>query len=180
MTVVEHNIQRFSRKCSVSGREIGAGEVYYSSLTETPTGIQRLDYSREAWSGPPEECVGWWKSRLPTPTQTKIRWAPDGVLLAYFENLLVTQRWDVLNVLVLALTRRRIMTAEYPKAGSAGADDPEAANELLLTVRSTGDTHRIPQVDFSSIDVVAIQAELDQHLFTDQIEEEPVEPEPIE
>jgi hypothetical protein len=176
--VVEPNIQRFSRKCSQTGREIGPGEVYFSSLVETPTGIQRYDFSREAWSGPPEECLGWWKSRLPAPSSTKIRWAPESVLLAYFENLLVTQRWEVLNVLVLALARRRIMTIEYPPRESAGSDDAEASDELLLTVRSTGDTHRIPQIDFSSIDVRAIQAELDQHLFTDQVEDEPIAPEP--
>jgi hypothetical protein len=178
--VVEQNVQRFSRKCSATGREIGPGEVYYSSLSETPTGIQRLDFSREAWSGPPDPCVGWWKSRLPAPSQTKIRWAPDSVLLGYFENLLVTQRWDVLNVLVLALSRRRIMTVDYPSRSNSAADDPDAGHELLLTIRSTGDTHRIPQVDFSRLDVAAIQAELDQHLFTDQIEEEPVESEPTE
>ncbi|MDP1560902.1 MAG: hypothetical protein Q8M16_05860 [Pirellulaceae bacterium] len=178
--MVEQNIQRFSRKCSSTGREIGPGEVYYSSLSETPTGIQRLDFSSEAWSGPPDECLGWWKSRLPLSSQTKIRWAPDTVLLAYFENLFVTQRWDVLNVLVLALARRRIMTIEYPANNTSTTGDPNTGDELLLTVRSTGDTHRIPQVDFSSIDVAGIQAELDQHLFTDQIQEEPVEPEPTE
>lgn len=176
--VVEPSIQRFSRKCSLTGRDIGPGEVYFSSLVETPTGIQRHDFARDAWTGPPEECLGWWKSRLPVPSQSKIRWAPDSVLLAYFEKLLVTQRWDVLNVLVLALARRRIMSVEYPTRQTSTADDPDASNELLLTVRGTGDTHRIPQVDFSSIDVVAIQAELDQHLFTDQVEDDPIEPEP--
>lgn len=173
--MVEQNIQRFSRRCSRTEREIGPGEVYYSCLTETPSGIQRLDFCRDAWEGPPAECLGWWKSRLPVPAQTKIRWAPERVLLAYFENLLVTQRWDVLNVLALALARRRLMTVDYPTRGNAAQDDPDAGNELILTVRSTGDTHRIPQVDFSAIDVAAIQAELDQHLFTDQIEEEPLE-----
>ncbi|MBL8889881.1 MAG: hypothetical protein JNL67_07865 [Planctomycetaceae bacterium] len=87
----------------------------------------------------------------------------------------MTQRWDVLNVLALALARRRLMTVEYPTGGSSATEDPDAGNELILTVRSTGDTHRIPQVNFSAIDVAAIQAELDQHLFTDQIEEEPLE-----
>ena len=175
----EPTIQRFSRKCSQTGREILAGEVYYSCLTETPAGVQRQDFSREGWSGPPEECLGWWRSRLPLPSQVRIRWAPEAVLLAYFEHLLVTQQWAVLNVLAIALARRRLLTIEYAALarGSStrsegGAEGDEGgADELILTVRSTGDTHRVPSVDWATIDVAAIQAELDRHLFTDQVED---------
>jgi len=177
--VVEPTIQRFSRKCSQTGREILAGEVYYSCLTETPTGVQRQDFSREGWSGPPDDCVGWWKSRLPLPSQVRIRWAPEAVLLAYLEHLLVTQQWAVLNVLALALARRRLLTIEYASLARgrtmAGGSEPEGeesgADELILTIRHTGDTHRVPSVDWATIDVAAIQAELDRHLFTDQVDE---------
>lgn len=177
--MLEPTIQRFSRKCSQTGREILAGEIYYSCLTETPTGVQRQDFSRGGWSGPPDDCVGWWKSRLPLPSQVRIRWAPESVLLAYLEHLLVTQQWPVLNVLALALARRRLLTIEYASLGRAGSpahgggtvEGEGGADELILTIRSTGDSHRIPSVDWATIDVAAIQAELDRHLFTDQVED---------
>jgi hypothetical protein len=187
--VVEPSIQRFSRKCSVTGREILPGEVYYSSLQETTTGIQRLDYSASGWQGPPEDCFGWWKSRLPLPSQVRIEWAPESVLIGYLERCLAAARWDVLQILALALARRRIVTLEYatdvlsfrspgqatPSRTSGAADGMEGeggGGELLLTIRRTGDTHRIPQVDLSTLDIAAIQTELDQHLFTDQLEED--------
>ncbi len=172
---MEPTIQRFSRKCSSTGRDILPGESYYSALQETPAGIQRQDFCQEAWSGAPDDCFCWWKSRLPLPNQVRIRWACESVLLAYLQNCLAAQRWDVLNVLALALARRRILNITYPEQDSSDLEAetlPEITNnELILTIRSSGDTHRIPQVDFSQLDVAAIQAELDRHLFTDQIDE---------
>jgi hypothetical protein len=185
--VVEPSIQRFSRKCSATGRDILPGEVYYSSLQETTEGIQRMDYSAEGWAGPPADCFGWWKSRLPLPAQVRINWAPESVLIGYLEHCLATERWDVLQILALALARRRVVSLAYAydSRGPLGVADPptdpvaeseaadRGAGQLLLTVRRTGDTHRIPQIDLSTLDMAAIQAELDRHLFTDQLEEEP-------
>jgi len=205
---MEPEIQRFSRKCTATGRDLQPGDVYYSVLTETPEGVQRCDYAREAWNGPPPECFSWWKSRIPQVDPNRIRWAADSVLLDYLENCLANRRWDVANVLALALARRRLLNIDYPPSpqpdslpgtsqGSSpgtGADNapdilPDTGNhpeddlaenpaatpanreELILTVKATGDSHRIPAVDLGNIDVASIQAELDQHLFTDQPEE---------
>ena len=163
--LVEHSIQRFSRKCFQSGREILPGEGYYSALYETPAGIERRDFAEDAWAGPPDDSFCFWKSRLPLPSQTQIRWADDSVLLAYLEQLIHSQRWEIANVLALALTRRRLLQLDYAE----GEDESgERCNQLILTVRQNGETIRIPEVDLGGIDTLAIQQELDRNLFTDR------------
>jgi len=168
---MEQSIQRFSRKCHTSGREFQPGEVYYSALMETLQGIERLDFAEEAWASAPEDSFCWWKSRLPLPSQIQIRWAPERILIAYLDQCYEREDWGTLNVLALAYARRKLLTINYAKVPSEDPATP-ASRKLVLTVKSSGDNYEIPEVDLSTIDLPAIQADLDQHLFTDHVEDE--------
>ncbi|XZE54868.1 hypothetical protein SH139x_000849 [Planctomycetaceae bacterium SH139] len=43
--------------------------------------LVRIDISAQAWNGPPEGTVGWWKSRMPEAGQRKLKLAPDALLV---------------------------------------------------------------------------------------------------
>lgn len=152
-------------------REIVPGEIYFSALLDQPGGINRLDFASESWPGPPTDCFCWWRSRLPEKAETKIRWAKDSVLLAYFEKCYQSESWPLLNVLALALVRRRLFSLDYQNAPPNHA----SARQLNLTLRATGDIYHIPELRWQDLELAAIQSELDQHLFSDQMDDDETE-----
>lgn len=109
--MIDFEIQRFSRRCSVTGRAFEAGDWFYSALVAQGADIVRSDFAPEAWSGPPDRSIGWWKSRVPDPRQTpRMKWAPHEVMLQYFQQLGGDeQQADLRYVLALLMVRRRIL-----------------------------------------------------------------------
>ena len=108
--MLEFEIQRSERRCSVSDRELKPGEMFYSAIIDADGELNRLDFSDEHWKGAPENCVGWWKTQVPTLASLKMKWAPNDVMLHYFERLLEDPaKADVAYVLSLLMMRRRIL-----------------------------------------------------------------------
>src|SRR4051812_17493557 len=85
--MLDFEVQRCSRHCSQTQRELKPGETVYSVLLSRGAEIVRLDYSADAWPGPPEESIGWWKSVVPDTNGNRVQWAPNDVMLHYFEQL---------------------------------------------------------------------------------------------
>src|SRR5207249_845826 len=85
--MIDYEIQRCTRHCGVTGRELQPGETFYSTLTSEGAQVIRHDYSREAWQGPPSGVLGWWKSRMPERDAKKLHWAPNDVMLELLETL---------------------------------------------------------------------------------------------
>jgi len=86
--MLDFDLQRCSRRCSVSDRELKDGETCYSVLVPQGGEVVRLDYSAEAWPGPPASAIGWWQSTVVDPNAGRPHWAPNDVMLNYFERLL--------------------------------------------------------------------------------------------
>ena len=63
------------------------GETFYSALIDNDGVTERLDYCVESWDSPPENCIGWWMSKVPELGKGKIYWAPRQVMLSYFEHV---------------------------------------------------------------------------------------------
>ena len=63
--MIDYEVQRCTRHCAATGRELQPGETFYSTLTAEGSQVVRHDYSVEAWQGPPEGVLGWWKSHMP-------------------------------------------------------------------------------------------------------------------
>lgn len=121
--MVEYDIQRCTRRCQATGRELAPGEVVYSVLVETGDIITRQDYSADAWQGPPENAVGWWKGTIADAGGKRVHWAPHDVMLHYFEQLEGNPaKEDVRYVLALLLVRRRIVRVESNEKDAAGAE----------------------------------------------------------
>ena len=109
---MDYELQRCTRHCAASGRELREGEAIYSVLVGRGAQLERLDYAAAAWPGPPENAVGWWKSNMPTRDH-KPRQTPSEVLLDMLKQLDgVADQEDFRYVLALLLVRRRVLRIE--------------------------------------------------------------------
>jgi hypothetical protein len=110
---LELEIKNCSRTCATTSRALNPGEVYFSVLEASEHDFVRHDYCVEAWSGPPQECVGWWRSRVPTKDDNQPRLAPTDVMLNLFEVLADRPaEIEFRYLLGLLLLRRRILRRE--------------------------------------------------------------------
>ncbi|MCE5266531.1 MAG: hypothetical protein LLG00_01415 [Planctomycetaceae bacterium] len=120
---MDYDVQHSPRRCSKTDREFAPGETYYSVLVEDGVELKRLDYAAEAWPGPPEDAFGWWKSQMPDRTAAKKHWAPNDVMLDFWDRLADQPgREDMRYVLTLLLVRRRVFRWEEEKRTEAGQE----------------------------------------------------------
>ena len=118
---MDYEVERFSRHCAQTGRELAPGEWYYSVLVAEGAALKRLDYAAEAWQGPPADCLGWWKAQIPEPKAASKHWAPNEVMLHFFDELAEQlDRQDMRYVLALLLVRRRVMRVEEERKKDVG------------------------------------------------------------
>jgi hypothetical protein len=139
---VDFEVQRCTRHCAATGRELAPGETYYSVLTPAGASVERQDFSAEAWTGPPEGALGWWKSQIPAAEAKKIHFTPNEVLLDLFEQLDgQTDRADLRYVLALLLIRRRVLRLEDTEQDAADGEQlvvscPRRSTEYKIRVTS--------------------------------------------
>lgn len=120
-TMLDFEIQRCSRRCSATNRELHSGETCYSVLVPNGGEVVRLDYSAEAWTGPPANAIGWWQMEVVDPNAGRPHWAPNDVMLNYFERLLEDPAAeDARYILALLLVRRRIARVERTEHDATG------------------------------------------------------------
>lgn len=121
--MLDFDVQRCTRRCAKTQRELQPGETFYSVLVPEGASVVRYDYAAEAWAGEPEKALGWWKSRIAEPHATKLHWAPSDVMLHYFEELEgQPDKQDERYVLALLLLRRRIVRSEEVQRNAAGQE----------------------------------------------------------
>ncbi len=120
---MEYDVQRCTRQCAITGRELRAGEAFFSTLVAEGAALVRHDYACEAWSGPPEGVMGWWKSRMPEATTKKAQLAPNDVILELFDQLAEQDdKTDMRYVLALLLVRRRVARPEESETDEEGRE----------------------------------------------------------
>jgi hypothetical protein len=158
--MTEYEIQRFSRHCATTGRELTPGDEFYSVLTEEGNSLVRKDYSTAAWQGPPQDALGWWKAQVPSPGAKKIHWAPNEVMLHFFEELGDDPgRAEIRYVLALLLLRRRVFRMEREER------DPEGREVLVVYCPRRETSYRIPVAVPEPSRIQEIQNELAKLLF---------------
>jgi hypothetical protein len=122
-SALEYEFQRFTRHCATTGREIKPGETFYSTLVMEGARIVRQDFAADAWRGPPQGVLGWWKSQVPTESSRKIHWAPNDVMLELLEQWESDPaKLDSRYVLSLLLIRRRVLRLEETERNEAGQE----------------------------------------------------------
>ena len=160
--MIDFEIQRCTRRCAKTQREFKPGEPFYSVLVPDGAEIRRHDYSAEAWDGPPEDAVGWWKSQMPDANAHKMHWAPNDVMLHYFQQLEGQPgKEDIRYVLALLMIRRRIVRLE------ATETDPQGREIMVLYCPRGEVEYRVPVTAPAGPRVDEIQQELAALLFAD-------------
>jgi hypothetical protein len=160
--MIDYEIQRCTRHCAVTQRELAPGETFYSTLSADGSQVVRRDYSAEAWQGPPPGVLGWWKSRMPPRDARKLHFAPNEVMLELLETLETRPEMDDMRyVLALLLIRRRVVRLEETEHDAAGRE----VSVLYCPRREA--TYRVATVMPSAERTIEIQQELSRLLFAD-------------
>jgi hypothetical protein len=85
----------------------------------------RARHSTRCWwlKGPPPEAIGWWKSEIPDRNASRRHWAPNDVMLQFFDELAEQpDKQDMRYVLALLLVRRRVLRLEESRANEQGGE----------------------------------------------------------
>jgi len=165
--MLDFEVQRCTRRCAETDRELKPGEPFYSTLAIHGGEVVRHDYCEQAWQGPPDGVLGWWKSRMPDPNASKLHWAPNDVMLHYFEQLDgPVEKQDVRYVLALLLIRRRLVRLEETEQDEQGRD------VLVLYCPRRETEYKVAVVDPPAERIGQIQEELVKLLFADDGEPE--------
>jgi hypothetical protein len=137
--MLDFEVQRCTRRCAKTERELKPGEVFYSVLVGEGSQVVRHDYAEDAWEGAPETALGWWKSRMPGSDPHKMSWAPNDVILHYFEELGNDERSaDERYILTLLMLRRRILRLEE------AVRDDEGREVMTVHCAKTDNDYRVP------------------------------------
>lgn len=121
--LLDYEIKSCSRSCSATERALLPGDVFFSVLELQDEGFVRQDFCVEAWQGPPENCLGWWRSQLPGKDGSKPKLAPTEVMLNLFTAL--AERAEDLEfryLLGLLLLRRRVLRRDDSIQNEAGQE----------------------------------------------------------
>ena len=160
--MLDFEVQRSSRRCAKTEREFAPGEAFYSVLMRDGAEIVRQDFCEQAWEGPPEESLGWWKTSMPTPDARKMHWAPNDVILHYFEQLEGREdKEDVRYVLALLMLRRKIARLQQAETDEHGRE------VLVMFCPRNENEYRAAVTPPSAERIEAVQAELGHLLFGD-------------
>ena len=160
--MIDYEVQRCTRHCAATGRELAPGEVFYSTLTSEAAQVVRRDYAREAWQGPPPGVLGWWKSQMPQRDARKLHWAPNDVMLELLETLeSQPDKEDMRYVLALLLIRRRVVRLEETE------HDEQSREVSVLYCPRRETTYRVRTIVPNEERTAQIQEELSRLLFAD-------------
>ncbi len=147
---VEYHVARPTGVCAASGRILEPGTSCIATLCEVPDddGLERRDYSTEAWeAGRQEGVFSHWKTTVPDPNRKQRVLVDDSVLLDLFESLAGDDRRKrraYRFIVGLILMRKKLLryvgrTGQgederwlmLPRGVPAGSDPIEVANPQL-------------------------------------------------
>ncbi|HOB75310.1 MAG TPA: hypothetical protein PKG54_12395 [Phycisphaerae bacterium] len=112
----EWELARATGRCALTGRTFEEGEAYYAVLFDTPAGLERRDYSLDAWTGPPEGAFCHWRGRVPVREKKSAALEIDQQMLTQLfvglEDEQSESRQQFRFVLALLLMRKRVLRFE--------------------------------------------------------------------
>ena len=159
---MEYEIQRCTRQCAKTERQLEPEEVFYSVLTVEGAQVVRRDYCLEAWDGPPDGALGWWKSHMPARDSRRMHWAPNDVMLDLLDELEgQPDLADMRYVLALLLLRRRVLRLEESE------EDAQGGELLVVYCPKKETTSKVTVATPTEERTQQIQAELSRLLFAD-------------
>jgi hypothetical protein len=153
---MDYQIQPNSRRCAVTGRDLQAGERFYSALVEEDHRLTRKDYSAEAWQGPPQGAVSFWTGHVPAATDKVKPRFDDDLLEDCFQRLegqTEPSRVNFRYVVALLLMRRRRLRFET-SVMDAGVE------KMILSCLRSGARHEVINPRLSDDEMTQVQDEV--------------------
>jgi hypothetical protein len=150
-------LHRPQTTCATTGRPFAPGEVFYSALVRDGGSVARVDVASEAWQGPPERSIAWWRSRYPQAGVAGPTLAPPDVLLDALESLEEAADESLRYLLALQLVRRRVLRiVDEPAEADAEAD----GGTLTLACRKRDREYRVRPVAAAEVAADGVEARL--------------------
>jgi hypothetical protein len=163
----DFEIQRSTRRCAATDRPLEPGQACYSVLEMDGANIIRKDFAADAWSGPPVDAFGWWKSCVPEPAVKKIKLAPNDVLLNLFDQLEEQPDGeDMRYVLALLLVRRRVFRMESESNSFTEPSSPQGVETITVFCPKRDATYELPAVMPTDSRIEEIQLQLSDLLVS--------------
>jgi hypothetical protein len=143
--MTEYHIQPPTRRCSATGRELRAGERFFTALVETGAHFERRDFAPEAWTGPPEGAFSHWFGKVPATHEHQKPRFDDELLEECFHrtsDAVEQSRINFRYVLALLLVRRKKLRFEDSRS-------EDGQEWMILTCPRTGDRYEVlnPRLD---------------------------------
>jgi hypothetical protein len=157
---MDYQIQPITRRCAVTGRELVAGERYYTALLEEGHQLLRRDYSGEAWQGPPDGAFGFWTGKVPPAQATHKPRFDDDLLEECFHRLdgqTDPGRINFRYVVALLLIRRRRYKLEQDVT-------EDGVEQMVVRCVKTGARHRVVNPRLGEAEMQEVQDEVFQVL----------------
>ena len=58
---MDYQLKPLGKTCAQTGAKLLPGDVCYSAVVAKGNEWERLDFSRDAWKGPPDDAIGYWQ-----------------------------------------------------------------------------------------------------------------------
>jgi hypothetical protein len=154
--MTDYQIQPNTRHCAATGRELRAGEKFYSVLSQEGGKLVRRDYAAEAWQGPPEGAFSFWSGRVPAAEQGRKLRIDDDLLADCFQRLEGQAEPAQVNfryVVALLLMRRKRFKFEEARV--------EGGHEVLrVRCSRTGTQYDVLNPCLTEGEMIAVQDEV--------------------
>lgn len=128
------------------------GDVMYSAILRGNGGIDRVDVAADAWEGPPEGAIAWWRARYPQSGDAGPTLAPIDVLLDAIEALEGEEDAAVRYLLALELVRRRVLRISD--------DGSDVSGDLVLVCRRRDREYRVRPIDAAAASAAGVEVRL--------------------
>ncbi|MGI9457560.1 MAG: hypothetical protein ACR2NU_13430 [Aeoliella sp.] len=162
--MLDFEVKRCTRCCATTERPFVPGDSYYSVLEAEGAEVVRRDYGEEAWQGPSDGIIGWWRSKMPEAGAGKPKLAPSEVALELFDRWReAEEKEDAAYVLALFLLRKRI----FRFAESAFTSAPAERDILQIHCPKRASEYEVPVAVLSDERAAEIQEQLIELLYAD-------------
>jgi hypothetical protein len=151
-----YQIQGPARQCAGSGRELNAGERFYSVLFEEAGQLVRRDYASDAWPGPPVGAIAFWSGRIPASGQPRRPTINDESLVDCFAHLGEAREPAQKNfryvIALLLMRRKRFKFDDVRKC--------DGQEYLLLRDARSGARHEVLDPRLGEAEAASVQEEV--------------------
>lgn len=156
-------IESLTGRCAATGRVLAEGEEFFTVLLEDGESFRRVDYSLDAWQGPPEGAFSHFRTRVPVKEKRKRLLVDDEILVHFFLRLAdqsEPHRVQFRFVLALILLRKRLLRYD-----ETAREDGREVWRMTLTLDKTA--HQVVNPHLTDDQIEGVSSQLSAILHGD-------------